>query len=338
MKENTILYQVKSGDTIKSISGRLGMTEAELKNFHNTNCGKQNQIWFDNLLAIDVLVLPTNFETAETVEKKKAKELPTAISEAFFYPEYRVEEIFENSDRNVLKIEYDLLLEFKTDKTHESTINIDRKNFSNNGIKPDDKMSEISIKCMESIAPIPFVFSSGKIVDFQNHEELVQTFKTERKNLEDFYVGEVYKNYLNLFENNISDQKYFLEQLKSTLLFQVLFPKIKWFQKKESWTETFYLRQNSFPLHLNCMAEYHHENADFVETVITAKVDENVSLQEFLRGIKLDETPEEPIVGELTLRYQTHKIKHTLESAEAVITLWHDDELYQKQSLTLTKS
>ncbi len=53
--------------------------------------------------------------------------------------------------------------------------------------------------------PIDFIINEqGKITGFADHKKILQTFADQRKNLENFFIGEISKTYLDTFKNTIT--------------------------------------------------------------------------------------------------------------------------------------
>ena len=140
------------------------------------------------------------------------------------------------------------------------------------------------------------------------------------------------------FAESLSNKQYFEKQLRSTLLYQVLFPKMTWFHKYDTWKDEFYLVKNSFPLNCIFNADFIHLDDDQIQTDIKGEIEDKISLQELLKGRKFEEEPEEPVVGVLEIKYTTQKQTKQLISAEAGIALLHEGEIYRKQKINLKQN
>lgn len=330
-------YKIRNGDTPHSISSRLGMAEEELKLFHNAHCEKIDILWFGSLNGVENLLIPLHFRTE--VEKKQDKQtiLPSALlPHSFFAPQYKVHEIFEYPQKPSLTIEYTVNLDTK--KENNQLITISRKDFKTNGEIPDDKISTLTLACMEMIEPVDFIVrDNGSIIGFQNHKMLSTRFNKKHHDLEDYFVGEANRNYIDLFEANVSNEKFLFQQFRSTLLFQVLFPSMDWFQKEASWIESFHFFQNSFPAKCRMEPDHYAKNKDLTETRFKGQIIESCSLQELKRGFRFHETTEKNVSGEILLQYTTDRQNKKLIQAEGSLTLWHQETLYQKHHLTITQ-
>lgn len=330
-------YKIRNGDTLHSISSRLGMAEEELTLFHNEHCEKIDTLWFGSLNEVKNLLIPLRFR--REIEKKQDKQpiLPSALlPQSFFAPEYNVHEIFEYPQKPSLTIEYTVNLDTK--KESNRLITISRKGFKINGEIPDDKISILTLACMESIEPVDFIFhDNGSIIGFWNHKMLSTRFNKKRSDLEDYFVGEANRNYIDSFQANIAHEKFLFQQFRSTLLFQVLFPSMDWFQKEASWIESFHFFQNSFPAKCRMEPDHYAKNKDLTETSFKGQIIESCSLQELKRGVRFHETAEKNVSGEILLQYTTDRQNKNLIKAEGSLTLWHQGTLYQKHHLTITQ-
>lgn len=201
MEINYLEYKVRSGDTLKSVASRIGMTGEELKLFHNSHCQKMNWVWFENLDDVKILFVPTHFKTEKEKEQERKNNLPPAVlSDSFFAKTYTVYETIEGSFQPDVKISYIIDLNLHKNK---AILTYAQKNFKSDGNIPDDKISDLSIACMKSIMPIDFTLDhQGRICGFADHKKMAAIFADQRKELEGFYIGEVTKKYMDSFENS----------------------------------------------------------------------------------------------------------------------------------------
>ena len=342
MDENILIYEVKSGETLENIGARIGMTGDQLKDFHNSHCEKMERLWFNNLVGVKRIIIPKAYQSPDQVNIEKKKELPpSSITRDFYSNSYAVKEIFVSPSQDDLDLDYKVEVSFRSKKETNSAdeiINVSCTDFKKNGTKPDDKMSLISLACIEAIYPISFIVPfQGKVSGIFDFENLKDKFKKNRPDLEEFFIGEVYRSYLDKFQGSLESRDHILKQFASSLLYQVLFPKMEWFHKFDSWTEGFYFLQNSFLVKCSMLAEYNHEETEVVETLLRGHIKDAFSLQEILRGKSFDQEPEELADGEIEVRYVTNKKTKKMLEAEASVTFRNDDELYRKQTLKLTQ-
>ncbi|MDQ1162950.1 hypothetical protein QE422_003318 [Chryseobacterium sp. SORGH_AS 447] len=340
MDENILLYQVRPGDTLDKIGGKIGMTGSQLKDFHNTYCGKMERLWFNNLAGVRQLIIPKEYKSPEQIREEKETELPPSrVTRDFYATDYTVKEMFSDLSGDPLEIEYKIDVSFKKEQeinSPDEIVDVKCYDFKKNGTTPDDKMSEISLACMESIYPISFIISfSGKICGIFEFEKLKQRFQEKRPDLDAFFIGEIYKAYLDKFQAVLEKQEYMLKQFSSVLLYKILFPQMECFRKTGKWTQEFCLLQNSFSVKCLMNAEYHHTEPKTAETLIKGYIEEPLSIQEILRGVRFTEEPEKPADGEIEFRYRTDKKTKKMLQAEASVILNSEDELYRKQTIKL---
>lgn len=333
------IYDVQPNDTLTTIGERIGMTGDQVRDFHNSHCNLHGLVWFSSLIGIQKVVLHKNYKntTDQLIALKENlplfKDLPQ-----FHSHNYNVKEKFLFSDQNHSEVTYDVYLN-KEKKKDENVISIARRNFKIDNENIDNKISKIAIECSNSIEPIDIQLSqNGKVVDLLNHKELVQNFKHKLLKISDDFGGDINEKYLNKFEENISDKRFLLEQLSSTLLYQILFPNIGWFQNKSSSFENFIVSPNSFPLKFNCNFDYDLSEHSIAETIINGKLVDNYSLSEILKGVKYEDQTEEPAEVELELKYFTNKENKVLESAEGKILFMIEGHIFQEQKINIHKN
>ncbi|SHK07330.1 hypothetical protein [Chryseobacterium polytrichastri] len=338
MEINYLKYKIRNGDSLHSISSRLGMTVEELKLFHNTHCEKLDTLWFENISHIESLWVPQNYKTEEQKEQEKREDLPSLKrSNAFHAKEYKVCETFESIDELPLTVDYTVSLESRK-LQNKPIVTFNRKDFITNGEVPDNKISTLTLACMESILPVDFILhDNGLIAGFLNHKEIKTRLRQKRYDLEDYFQGETNTSYLKLFQENCSNEKLFLKQFCSSLLFQILFPNMEWFQKKESWRENFFFFQNSFQIACRMEAEYIAEDKDHMLTVLTGKIAEPCSFQQLKNGNRSNEADIDNASGKIQIQYTTHKQNKCLIRAEATLIFNSEKAVDYKHHLTLTQ-
>ena len=333
-------YHIKQGDTLASVAEELGVAVDELRKYHNTYCDIKNLIGYDLKGFHEILIPPLNVIT-ELKEKKhiqvKDGELPAYyLSKNFYAKEYQVKEKFEKSLTEDLEVDYLFHIALRETANEGFIAETYCSGFKKQNETMDDKISSLSIACMNSISPIAFtVLAQGKIKGLYNHKDIIQKFLSKKQDIEDFFVGEISKKYINKFQENIGDENFLLKQFSATLLYQTVFPKMDWFHKKTSWEEEWYIVQNSFPVKFRFEAEYNHEDNEFIETIIHGNMQDIYSVQELLRGIKFKEKVDNPASVEIELRYKTHKVTRRFSKGEASVTIWHEEEIYSRQIMTV---
>lgn len=330
------IYDVQPNDTLTTIGEIIGMTGDQVRDFHNSHCNLHGLVWFSSLIGIQKVVLHKNYKNTTDQLKALEENLPLFKNLPQFHSHnYNVKETFLFSEQNHSEITYDVHLKKENEKG-ENVISIARRNFKNKNESLDNKISKIAIECSNSIEPIDIQLSqNGKVVDLLNHKKLVQNFKHKRLKISDDFGGDINEKYLNKFEENISDKRFLLEQLSSTLLYQILFPNMGWFQNKSFSFENFTVAPNSFPLKFDCNFHYNLADHSIAETIINGKIVDNYSLSEILRGVKYEDRTEEPAEIELELKYFTNKKSKVLESAEGKILFKIDGAIYMEQKINI---
>ncbi|MCW3161470.1 LysM peptidoglycan-binding domain-containing protein [Chryseobacterium oryctis] len=335
-------YQVKAGDTLESVAEQLGISTEYLKRYHNTYCDLKNLIG-TNLIGIHEIMLPPREKIAEFKENQKQisarSNLPSVyLNKDFYAYNYEASERFEQAGKEDLKVNYLVSIKSQELKDKGFVVEMKTSEFEKQDESPDDKISMLSLACMESISPVAFsVPAQGKIKGFYDYQALVKKFESKRPDLESFFVGEINKNYIDKFGTSIKNEEYLLKQFCSSLLYQVLFPEMDWFRRQKEWEGKFYVIPNSFSVKCRFHTEHNFESSDDVEIFIGGKIEDDCSLQELLKGVKLEEPSENTITGEIELRYTTSKETKRLKKIEASIILLHQEELYLKHDLTLTE-
>lgn len=340
MEIDFLEYKVRHGDTLNSIASRLGIPGEELKSFHNSHCGKMDKIWFEHLNEVKNVFVPLHTQSEKQKDQERKKVLPPShLSPSFFAEKYKVSETFESPFESSLTIDYIVHLAIRKDNnTSYQILSYSQDSFVLNGTPPDSKMSDLAINCMKSIMPIDFIINEqGKITGFADHKRILQTFADQRNDLEDFFIGEISKTYLDTFKSTITDEKLFLEQFQSTLLFQTLFPKMDWFHKKTDWKESFYFSQNSFPIPCHMTIEQRNEDQDRIATILNGNTIEFYSLSEVKSGNKYNQAAEDPISGDFSIEYTTHQKNKNLLQASCNMHLWREEESLQQHKITITQ-
>ncbi|MDQ0594786.1 hypothetical protein QFZ37_003155 [Chryseobacterium ginsenosidimutans] len=333
-------YKVKQTDTLESVAEQLGISAEALKRYHNTYCDLKNLIGND-LTGVYKILTPPREKIAELKENQKQiilnSNLPALhLAEDFYALNYEASERFEQWDKEDLVIDYSVSVNLREMADKGLLAEIKTSGFKKNGQSSDDKMSMLSLACMESISPIVFIVpAQGKIKGFYEHKTLIKKFENKRPDLETFFVGDISRIYFDQFHKSLTDETDLLKQFRSALLYQILFPEMDCFRRKKEWEESFYVVPNSFPLRCRFHTEHNFENPDDVEIIIKGKIEESCSLQELLKGVKFDALPEDKVTGEIELHYTTNKETKQLKKIDASIILLYREELYQKHSLIL---
>lgn len=334
-----IKHKIRLHDSLASLASRMRMTEEQLKEFHNQNCEKMDKLWFTSLKGVEFILIPTVYVSREEEEMRKKKMLPPVkYFSGFHASKYIATETFKESAEEDVRFNYSVILNIENGNDG-FVAETSTEDFTKNGAVSEDKVSSLLLACMNSIYPISYkLLQNGKLQSCCNHQILIERFKNKRTDIEDFFIGEVSKNYMDLLAGNLSKEDYFFRQMQSTLLYQSLFPNLEWFHQYTFWTEEFFVYNNSFPLQFNFQSEYIFDNSDVIETKISGTLSENCSLRELVKGIRIeDEDIEENIDAEIQIEYFTNKTTRQLHEVKSSVSIWHRNELFQKHDLHLTQ-
>lgn len=339
MTTHFIKHNVRPQDSLSSLASRTGITEEELKTFHNRHCGKMDRIWFGNLTGIEFILIPTLYLSEEEQKIRRKNMLPpAAYFSGFHAPEYLVSETFEEPYHENQEFKYTVQLTVRNNGDG-FTAELSAEDFRVNSTFPEDKVSSLSLDCMKSISPVSFRLSTeGNVASCSAHQNTIEKFRSKRNDIRDFYTGEISENYLDTFEYAVSDEPYFFRRMHSCLWMRSLFPDLKWFHQTAGWKEEFFIYSHSFTLLFHFQADYSFENAAFTETKITGMLSEPCSLRELLKGIRLEEEDADDLIqAEIQIRYLTCKTTGQLHEAESYVSIWHQNRLFQKHLVHLTQ-
>mgnify|MGYP003604030636 CR=1 FL=1 len=331
------IYEIKPNETLSQIAKRFEMSSEELQAFHNLHYKKAGLMWFSNFVGINKILVPTNYKSkAERKKEHQQNFPPKEFFKEFYGKKYTVKETFENSYKEISEIDYQLELQINEEK-EEIVVQIASKNFTKRKNPVDDKISSIAIACMDAVNPIGFVLDNkGKLKKLAHPEVYLKRFSEKRPSLEDFFVGEVYQNYLDKFQESWKNPENIFEKFRSQLLYQLLFPSMNWFHKSDEWQDKKNLAPNSFPVKMNFNATYEHEETEFATTKITGTIAEEISIQDILRGIKLDKILDNSSEAFAYFNYFTNKKTKILNSADAKIILSFEDKSILSHSISIT--
>lgn len=339
MTPHFIKHRIRPQDSLSSLASRTGMTEEELKIFHNRHCGKMDRIWFGNLTGIEFILIPTLYLSEEEQKIRRKNMLPpAAYFSGFHATEYLVSETFGELRQKNPEFKYTVQLTVRNEGDG-FTAELSAEDFRVHSVFPEDKVSSLSLDCMKSISPVSFRLSAeGNVVSCSAHQSTVEKFRSKRKDLEEFHTGELSEKYLDTFEDAVSDEPYFFRRMHSCLWIRLLFPDLKWFHQQAGWKEEFFIHSHSFPLRFHFHADHFFEDAECVETKITGILSEPCSLRELLKGTRIEEEDADDLIqAEIQIRYFTYKTTGQLYKAESCVSIRHQDRLFQKHLVHLTQ-
>lgn len=338
MDKNILMYKVRPGDTLTEVAAAIGMTAEALKDFHNRHCGTGHKLWLDNLTGIKQIIIPDPSGNAEPLQQQISSVIICSTRD-LFNDKYFVTETFYHASGTDLEVEYmtDIRNYDPPDgNTGTFLAEVRCSEFMKNGAGPDDKMSDISLACMESIFPIAFIIpDQGKISGIFELEILKQRFENRRPDLEEFFIGEVYKAYLDRFRACLEYEDYLLKQFASTLLFQLIFPETAWLCQPDNRIGYLHFSQNSFPLKCRINTECYPRENGITEIVVKGFPLETFSIQELMLGTRFTGAEGKEASGNMKFRYLMDTTTHKMMEAEASVMITDAGVLYRKHNLKI---
>jgi len=339
MKVGCVKYQVKSTDNLDSLSKRLGMNPIDLKEYHNQNCPKMDRIWFPSLNGVAYLLIPINYKTSEQKLLENHQHLPTQnIKQPLHLNHYGVTHTIATVGDDELEITYNLNFEPPKERNADYDLVVSRDSFENKGKRIDSKMGQLALACMQAIEPFRFSLNpNGTMEAVANHHDMVKKFDEEVPTIKEYFTGDAADKYLDDFKMGISKLSHLEQQLKETLLFQLLFFNKEWMFKVGQWKTAFCLIPHSFPVTILCETNVNYDLENTVVTTVKGRVIEEVSLYELLKGRRF-ENEFEPLDGTVELLIITDKQTKKLLKIHFLSILKNEETVYQKQTLTIKQN
>lgn len=337
MDEEFFIYEVKKGESLSEIAGKIGITDEQLINFHNSNCNDFGLPWFYNFVGVQKIVIPKNYKNPQQLWKEISEKLPSKIiQKETFAEKYSVTEIFEQIGEERKEHDYHVEIKLKREK-EEWITEVNQSEFLVNGLKPEKKSSSIGLSCMEAISPIPILLSNnGKMLNISRIEELEKLFENKRIEIEGFRSDEISKKYLDNFQKELKSDGNLFQQLRSTLLYQTIFPNFDWFWKKDKFSQDFFVLLNTFPVECE-FAPYHLVDDSNIAINFFGKITEECTFQELIQNKRFDDEEKNNFVdGQVNLSYIYSTERKKIVDAEAVILLWNDEDLFYKHQIKIT--
>lgn len=281
-------YKIRKGDTLNSVAVELGEDARELRRYHNIYCPISDLIEADFKSHLEFLILePEKDKTLkkEEIEKKSEK---VSFGDNYKLPflsgndkkEYKAQYTTEVGDEiDVLELEISVEW-LAADKNGFHLFEINRgKNIYINAKVPDAVMDELDAKTAEILYPLKIVVDeSGKWIDIFNYDEIVIRWKHIKREILDYYDGEVAENHIDLIEYALEDSDTLLATLSSDYFLRAFFNGIH-----VAYTADFMLEDTiSFPLEKDKEAVYE------IEQKVTPYLDESGFIKVEQRGNYVD--------------------------------------------------
>ena len=258
-------YKIRKGDTLQSVANELGLDAQELRRYHNIYCEIPDLIEADFKSHLKLLILAP--EKEQTSKKEEIEKKPEKVSFGDNYKlpflsgsikkEYKVQyttEVGEGIDVLELEVSVEWLA---MDKKGFHLFEINRgTDIYINFKEPDAVMDELDAKTAEILYPLKIVVDeSGKWIDIFNYDEIVTRWKQVKREILDYYDGEVAETHIELIEYALEDSDTLLATLSSDYFLRAFFNGIH-----VAYTADYMLEDTiSFPLEKDKEAVYEIE-------------------------------------------------------------------------------
>jgi hypothetical protein len=225
-------YKIRKGDTLESVAHELGIAARELRRYHNIHCSIPDLIEADFKSHLELLILaPENsdFTVNKNIENKTIK--------VSFKNDYTLPFLLRGVDKNY-KVHYttefgdqidtiDIEVRVKwlaVDKNKFQLFEVNKTAIHINDEAPDTMMDELGAKTAEIIYPLKIVVDgSGKWVDVYNYNEIVSRWEDTKREILDYYEGEVTNAYIEHTEYALESSKTLLASLSSDYFLRAFF-------------------------------------------------------------------------------------------------------------------
>lgn len=230
--DNHRSYQIRKGDTLESVSRKLGITAHELRRYHNIYCAIPDLIEadFKRHLKFLILALEKTEETEHEITEKKTRKvifgkdyklpfLPEGINK-----EYKVNyflTVGDQIDMMQMKVGVKWLA---TDKNKFHLFEINKGSILLNNKRPDTIMDELGVRTAEVLYPLKIVVdSSGKWIDIYNYDEIQSRWKDKKEEILDYFEGEVAEKYVKKTEYALENTETLFKYLTSDYFLRTFF-------------------------------------------------------------------------------------------------------------------
>ncbi|PKB18732.1 LysM peptidoglycan-binding domain-containing protein [Flavobacterium sp. 5] len=226
-------YKVRKGDTLQAVARELGVEAQELRRYHNIYCPIQDLIEADFKNHLELVILAPEKKEVKTNEGIARKLKKISLANDFrlpFLPErinenYKIQytsEVGDEIDITEMKISVKWLA---VDNNRYHLFEIDRASeIYINGKAPDTMMSELALKAAEVLYPLKIVVNEyGKWIDIHNYNEIENRWGRIKREILDYYEGEVAEAYIEHTENALENSETLLASISSDYFLRVFF-------------------------------------------------------------------------------------------------------------------
>jgi len=224
-------YAIKKGDTLQKVAHELGMVPQEIRRYHNIYCDIPDLIEADFPSHLKVLLLPPNNEEGTVVVDIKPIKISFINEHALpFLPaglkkKYNVRYVLENGEeKDTLHFEASVKW-IAVDPKGFHFFEIDRLTKTNiNNVEPEMMLEELAVKIAEILYPLQIIVDvTGKWIDVHNYKQILERWENKRREVLDYYEGEVVQIHIEHTEQSLSSKTALLDSLRSDLFLRALF-------------------------------------------------------------------------------------------------------------------
>ncbi|MBE8723874.1 LysM peptidoglycan-binding domain-containing protein [Flavobacterium hungaricum] len=228
-----LTYKVRKGDTLQSVADELGIDSQELRRYHNIYCPLPDLIEADFKSYLKFVIL-----ASEETKAKVKEEILKKPKKVIFGNDYKIPFLSEKSTKTY-KAKYttvagsavdviEMTIGVKwlaTDKNKYHLFEINReKEIYVNGSPPDSVIQELEAKTAEVLYPLKIVVDEfGKWVDIYNYDEIESRWPKIKREVLDYYEGEVAETYMEQTEYALENSDTLLESLRSDYFLRTFF-------------------------------------------------------------------------------------------------------------------
>ena len=225
------IYAIKEGDTLKSIATVFCKTQQEIKNFHNLFCEEKDFIYEDfpvrleylNVYAyLDIFINDGRpkvaFESRQFLPyNPSCKKIIYSVMYTIFQ-DSKINTIeFESSVQNIEKLNSKQFL-FEINRLSKVFINQEEAN---------SMADELAEKVASTIYPLKVIVDiSGKWIDVQNFEIILNRWKKNKKKILQEYQGDWVEKYLQLNDQTLSNKSNFIQAISKDWFLTAYFAEI----------------------------------------------------------------------------------------------------------------
>lgn len=261
-------YKVKESDTLADIAKYHSIDVQELIAYHNERAEFHQKIRNRIPDFLQEIILPPEGYTVKNgkeVWRKENGHEPNVLAEPFTgklscKPSqkdlcYGVLKTIKNGEKeSTIKYETSVRI-YPKDNDNERFVSVDitSKTYINDE-EPGLVADELALACTEVLYPIIFIVDkNARILEIQNHDEILNRWKKQKATKLKYYEGDVALNYFESFEQTLIDKELSLYYLKNdwflhlyfnTLLYSTYLPE----NKEKAVAITFPIIPNTAPV------------------------------------------------------------------------------------------